>query len=74
LSEIIYLQSNEIKKLINKIDNITDEALIVTDIEVGMRVSEITQDFKIEMINSLLKQYLPFMLISSKYHLFYYTK
>jgi len=46
LSEIIYLQSNEIKKLINKIDNITDETLIVTGIEVGMRVSEITQGFK----------------------------
>ena len=32
-----------------------------------MRVSEITQVFKIELINSLLKQYLPFILILSKY-------
>ena len=46
LSEIIYLQTNEIKKLINKIDNIKDKTLIVTGIEVGMKVSEITQGFK----------------------------
>jgi len=51
MSEIIYLQPNEIKKLIDTIDNIEDKALIVTGIETGMRVSEITQGFKIEMIN-----------------------
>ena len=51
MSEIIYLQPNEIKKLIDTIDNIKDKALIVTGIETGMRVSEITQGFKIEMIN-----------------------
>ena len=51
MSEIIYLQPNEIKNLINKIDNIEDKALIVTGIETGMRVSEITKGFNIEMIN-----------------------
>lgn len=51
MSEIIYLQPNEIKKLIDTIDNIEDKSLIVTGIETGMRVSEITQGFKIEMIN-----------------------
>jgi integrase len=51
VSEIIYLQPNEVKQLINIIDNIEDKALIVTGIETGMRVSEITAGFKIEMIN-----------------------
>jgi integrase len=51
MSEIIYLQPNEIKKLVDVIDNIEDKALIVTGIETGMRVSEITEGFKIEMIN-----------------------
>ena len=51
MSEIIYLQPNEIKKLIDKIDNVEDKALIVTGIETGMRVSEVTQGFKIEMVN-----------------------
>jgi len=51
MSEIIYLQPNEIKKLLETIDNIEDKALIVTGIETGMRVSEITKGFKIEMIN-----------------------
>ena len=53
MSELIYLQSNEIKKSVNKIDSIEDKTLIATVIEIGMRVSEITQSFKIEMINSL---------------------
>lgn len=51
MSEIIYLQPSEIRKLIDVIDNIEDKALIVTGIETGMRVSEITKGFKIEMIN-----------------------
>lgn len=51
MSEIIYLQPNEVKQLIGVIDNIEDKALIVTGIETGMRVSEITKGFKIEMIN-----------------------
>ena len=51
MSEIIYLQPNEIKKLIDAIDNLEDKTLIVTGIETGMRVSEVTQGFKIEMIN-----------------------
>jgi len=51
LSEIIYLQPNEIKKLVDTIDNLEDKTLIVTGIETGMRVSEVTQGFKIEMIN-----------------------
>lgn len=51
MSEIIYLQPNEVKKLTKTIDNIEDKALIVTGIETGMRVSEITKGFKIEMIN-----------------------
>ena len=51
MSEIIYLQPNEIHKLVDTIDNIEDKALVVTGIETGMRVSEITQGFKIEMIN-----------------------
>ena len=51
MTEIIYLQPNEVKKLVEIIDNIEDKALIVTGIETGMRVSEITQGFKIEMIN-----------------------
>jgi integrase len=51
MDEIIYLQPNEIKKLVDVIDTIEDKALIVTGIETGMRVSEITEGFKIEMIN-----------------------
>jgi len=51
MSEIIYLQPNEIKKLIDTIANIEDKALIVTGIETGMRVSEITKGFKYEMVN-----------------------
>jgi len=48
---IIYLQPNEVTKLISAIDVLEDKALIVTGIETGMRVSEITQGFSIEMIN-----------------------
>ena len=51
MSEAVYLQPNEVKQLIDIIDNIEDKALIVTGIETGMRVSEITKGFKIEMIN-----------------------
>ncbi|HDM25579.1 MAG TPA: site-specific integrase [Thermoplasmatales archaeon] len=51
VSEIIYLQPDEVKKLINTIDNLEDKALIVTGLETGMRVSEITKGFFIEMIN-----------------------
>ena len=51
MNEIIYLQPNEVKKLVESIDNIEDKALIVTGIETGMRVSEITKGFKVEMIN-----------------------
>jgi integrase len=55
LSEIIYLQPNEIKKLIDTIDNLEDKALIVTGIETGMRVSEVTQG---KNPLNLLKMYL----------------
>ena len=51
MTEIIYLQPNEIKKLLDKIDNIEDKALITCGIETGMRVSEVTNVFKIEMLN-----------------------
>jgi integrase len=51
MSQILYLQPSEIKKLVDAIDNIEDKALIVAGIETGMRVSEITAGFKIEMIN-----------------------
>ena len=51
MSEIIYLQPNEVKKLIDAIGNIEDKALIVTGIETGMRVSEVTRGFRVEMIN-----------------------
>ena len=51
MHEIIYIQPNEVKQLINQIDNIEDKALIVTGIETGMRVSEITKGFKFEMVN-----------------------
>lgn len=51
MSEIVYLQPKEVKQLIDKIDDIEDKTLIVTGIETGMRVSEITEGFKIEMIN-----------------------
>lgn len=51
LTEIIYLQPNEIKKRLDKIDNIEDKALITCGIETGMRVSEVTNGFKIEMLN-----------------------
>jgi integrase len=51
MNEIIYLQPNEVKQLIDQIDNIEDKALIVTGIETGMRVSEITAGFKYEMVN-----------------------
>lgn len=51
MPEIIYLQPNEVKQLIDQIDNIEDKALIVTGIETGMRVSEITAGFKYEMVN-----------------------
>jgi integrase len=51
MNEIIYLEPNEVKQLISIIDNIEDKTLIITGIETGMRVSEITAGFKIEMIN-----------------------
>ena len=51
MSEIVYLQPSEVKQLIDIIDNIEDKALIVTGIETGMRVSEITKGFKYEMVN-----------------------
>ena len=51
MTEFIYLQPNEVKQLIGIIDNIEDKALIVSGIETGMRVSEITEGFKYEMVN-----------------------
>jgi integrase len=51
MTEILYLQPSEFKQLIDQIDNIEDKALIVTGIETGMRVSEITAGFKYEMVN-----------------------
>lgn len=51
MDDIVYLQPNEVKLLIDTIDNIEDKALIVTGIETGMRVSETTKGFKVEMIN-----------------------
>jgi len=51
MSEIVYLQPTEVRRLMEVIDNLEDKALILVGLETGMRVSEITRGFKIEMIN-----------------------